>query len=202
MLEGTDLSSAYGSPLMQRGGSMFEEEDEPQVMLPPPSKNIKQSTSTPVQLLPQVNPIQQQLNNIQASQQMVHEVKKPVIAPQQPQQFNSAMFNRSFDMYQQEQQQRIQQQQQQIQHIKQMPYIHQQEPSYWDKLSSKKKETGKFIQSALIILFAISLHVVIDFVLKHYLEAYDISWNRELAIRILYPLAILFLAWNIITFIR
>jgi len=198
MLEGTDLSSAYGSPLMQRGGSMFEEEDEPQVVLPP-SKNIKQST--PVQLLPQGNPIQQQLNNIQASQQQVHEIKKPVTASQQPQQFNSAMFNRSFDMYQQEQQQRIQHQQQ-MQQVKQMSYMHQQEPSYWDKLSSKKKETGKFIQSALIILFAISLHVVIDFVLKHYLEAYDISWNRELAIRILYPLAILFLAWNIITFIR
>lgn len=76
------------------------------------------------------------------------------------------------------------------------------EESYWDKMVNKRKEILKFVHSGLIILFAISLHFIIDFLLKAYLESNDVSHNREILIRVLYPVGILFIAWNIITFIK
>ena len=77
-----------------------------------------------------------------------------------------------------------------------------QEPSYLEKMANKKKEVLKFLQSAMIIVFALALHVVIDFVLKHYLQMYDLSYEKELLIRVAYPLGILFIAWNIITYLK
>lgn len=198
MLEGTDLSSAYGSPLMSRGGSMFEEEDAMPTQIPIPPKKQQEVMPKPLQQVQaqQQNPIMQQLATMQETQQKhMEKPKQPAISQQQ---FDAAMFNRQFDQYHQPQYLLPQAKPQ----MQQQPQFIITEPSYWDRLSSKKKETTKFIQSALIILFAISLHFVIDFVLKHYLEMYDISWNRELLIRILYPLGILFIAWNIIAFIR
>lgn len=70
-------------------------------------------------------------------------------------------------------------------------------PSYWDKLQSKKKELAKFFQSALIIIFALSVHFLIQHYFSQYLSSTDVSFERELVLRLLYPLGIAFIAWNI-----
>lgn len=71
---------------------------------------------------------------------------------------------------------------------------------YFDKLMNKKKDVIKFLQSGLIVLFAFSMHFVIDHYLKIYFENNDVSFEREIFIRLLYPVAIVFIAWNIIAF--
>jgi hypothetical protein len=78
----------------------------------------------------------------------------------------------------------------------------QESQSYIDKLYSKRKDLWKALQISFIILFAISLHFVIDHYLKLYINNTDLSFERELFIRLLYPIAILFLLWNLKTFIK
>jgi hypothetical protein len=128
---------------------------------------------------------------------------QPQYAQQPPQkpQYDINMFNKQF-----EQEQKIATLMNEIKAQKAKQYSQYQQPiyedTYWDKMTNKKKELMRFVQSGLIVLFAISLHFVIDFVLKHYLQANDVSYNREVIIRILYPMGILFISWNIIAFIK
>ena len=69
--------------------------------------------------------------------------------------------------------------------------------SYWDKLMNKKKDIVKFLQSALIIVFALSVHFLISHYFHQYLSSNDVSFERELILRLLYPIGIVFVAWNI-----
>lgn len=103
----------------------------------------------------------------------------------------------------------------QVSHAPQMPSINtvqtipvpppsplQQEQGYFDKIFSKKKEFLKLIQWILIIVFAISLHFFIDHYIRHYLETKDLSFERELLLRALYPVGVLFILWNIRVFTK
>jgi hypothetical protein len=74
--------------------------------------------------------------------------------------------------------------------------------SYVDKLFGKKKELFKILQLALIVTLGLSLHYLIDHYLQNYLQDTDISFERQLLLRILYPLAILFILWNLKVFIK
>jgi hypothetical protein len=220
MLEGTDLSAAYGLVSSVSGPSMFDDEppmQQPQKRAQPQQyqPQLPAQKSTPMKSLPDNNPVMQQVAQIQAIQQRQH------AAPQQQQaqqvqvqqqqhlaaavgtpQYDQNSFHRQFE---QEQQQRMMLQDwnnrrapQQQMYYANLPS----EPSYWDKMVSKKKEVMRFLQSAMIILLAISIHTVIDFVLKHYLQQYDLSYEKELLIRVLYPVGVLLIAWNIITVLR
>lgn len=207
MLEGTDLSSAYSSIINQeqdQGGfsGYYEDVREKEVEVP------KQK---PKQQMPD-NAITQQLAAIQTIANAQYQKSSPPPqkaqqqqVSQQPQTYDMGMFNKQFEQDQRintlvnELKKQKQQQAQQVAVYQQPMYY---DESYWDKMANKKKDIFKFIQSGLIILFAISLHVVIDFVLKHYLQTHDISYNREVMIRFLYPIGILFIAWNIIAFIK
>ena len=210
MLEGTDLSSAYSSIINQeqdQGGfgagsgysSSYEDVREREVEVP--KQKPKQ----------QDNAITQQLAAIQTIANAQYQKSSPPVQKAQQQQAQAPQYDMSVFNKQFEQDQRIntlvnelkkqkQQQQQVAAYQQQQPMYY--DESYWDKMANKKKDIFKFIQSGLIILFAISLHVVIDFVLKHYLQTHDISYNREVMIRFLYPIGILFIAWNIIAFIK
>jgi hypothetical protein len=223
MLEGTDLSSAYSSIINQQehgfdqagsgsgsGGysSSFGQMEDAREVDIPKSQPKQQSRQQPE------NAITQQLQAIQTianAQYQKGPTQKPPAQQQQAQQqqaqqqYDMSTFNKQFDQDQrihtlvnELKKQKQQQAQQQVAYQQPMYY----EESYWDKMANKKKDIFKFIQSGLIILFAISLHVVIDFVLKHYLQIHDISYNREVMIRVLYPLGILFIAWNIIAFMK
>jgi len=75
-------------------------------------------------------------------------------------------------------------------------------PSYIDKLGSKKKEILKLIQLALIIVLGLSLHNIIEFYLKDYITSTDFSYERQILIRLLYPLAIVFVLWNLKVYLK
>lgn len=91
-----------------------------------------------------------------------------------------------------------------LKQIKQTPPAQQktENQSYFDKLFSKRKELWKALQITFIILLAISIHFVIDHYLKVYINNTDLSFERELFIRLLYPIAIIFILWNLKTFVK
>lgn len=193
MLEGTDLNNAYS--LL---GEAHNDMDYGQLAAvvgntpsPPPRK------STPIKDISnqdlQIEKVQQAQQQLQQQQQ----VTRPT-SNQQPS-FDPDFFNKQFIA--------AQQMRNTPQYVYPagtqyaapiMQYNISQEPSYLDRLGSKKKEVLKFIQSGLIILFAISLHFIVDSYLKHYLHMYDITFGREMIIRILYSVLVVFVAWNII----
>lgn len=121
--------------------------------------------------------------------------------PQQPKKqastgyyYDPDTFNKQFDQQQTYYKQQQYTQQQQI--VAPPP----QEPGYFERLFSKKKEFFKLIQWVLIVVLAISVHFFIDHYLKHYVNTTDLTPEREFLIRALYPLAILFILWNLRVF--
>lgn len=74
--------------------------------------------------------------------------------------------------------------------------------SYFDRLFGKKKELFKILQLALIITLGLSLYYFIDHYLKAYLQENDLSFERQLFIRLLYPLSLLFILWNLKVFVK
>lgn len=71
---------------------------------------------------------------------------------------------------------------------------------YFDKLFSRKKDFLKLLQWVLIVLLAIAIHGFIKYYLYQYLSNGDFSFEREMVIRALYPLGILFILWNLRVF--
>jgi hypothetical protein len=78
----------------------------------------------------------------------------------------------------------------------------QQQSTYIDKLFAKKKELLKIIQFSLIIVLAMSIHFIIDYYLKYYIKNNDLTFERELIIRLIYPISIIFIIWNLKTFLK
>lgn len=78
----------------------------------------------------------------------------------------------------------------------------QQQSSYLDKLFSRKKDLLKITQLSLIVVLALSVHFLVDNYLKNYIKNNDFTFERELIIRLLYPLSVLFILWNLKTFVR
>lgn len=77
-----------------------------------------------------------------------------------------------------------------------------QQAGYFDKLGSKKKDVLRIIQLSLVIVLALSLHFVIDHYLKTYIKNNDLSFERELVLRLLYPIAVVFIIWNMKAFVK
>jgi hypothetical protein len=78
----------------------------------------------------------------------------------------------------------------------------QQHTTYLDKLFAKKKELLKIIQFSLIIVLAMSVHFIIDHYLKYYIKNNDLTFERELILRLIYPVSIVFVLWNLKTFVK
>jgi hypothetical protein len=74
--------------------------------------------------------------------------------------------------------------------------------SYFDKLFGKKKELYKVLQLSLMITFGISVHFLIDHYLTQYLADHEMSFERQLFLRILYPVSVLFILWNLRVFVK
>jgi hypothetical protein len=72
---------------------------------------------------------------------------------------------------------------------------------YIDKLMSKKKEVYKFLSFALIVLLALSVHYMIKHYYKVYFEANVLSPTKDFLMRVVYPVSVLVVMWNIRTFI-
>lgn len=69
--------------------------------------------------------------------------------------------------------------------------------SYFDAMVNKKRDVLKMVSFAVIILLAISIHTVADFSLKEIIMSNDFTFKQEVGVRLVYPLAVVFLLWNI-----
>lgn len=78
----------------------------------------------------------------------------------------------------------------------------QQQSGYLDKLFSKKKDMLKIVNLSLIIVLAMSIHFIIDYYMKNYLKMNDLTFERELILRLLYPVSIVFILWNMKAFLK
>lgn len=78
----------------------------------------------------------------------------------------------------------------------------QQQSGYIDKLFSKKKDLLRVLQFSLIIVLALSLHFIVDHYMKYYIKNNDFSFERELILRVLYPVGVLFILWNMKAFLK
>jgi hypothetical protein len=76
------------------------------------------------------------------------------------------------------------------------------EPGYFEKLFAKKKELYKVLQLSLIITLGLSVHFLIDHYLVKYLAENEMSFERQLLLRALYPAAVLFTLWNLRVFVK
>lgn len=199
MLEGTDLMSAYqplGSSTMFDNSSYAPLDDYNQQQEHP-----QQNENKVVKVQQQQIPQQQKQN----SQQL--QVQQPT--PQQQVQYandpragqelyNAGVFNKQY-----EQEIRIQNALNELKRRKEEPQQqYNNSPSYFDKLFGKKKELGKIMQFTLIIVLGLSIHYLIDHYLGNYISNHDMSFERQMFLRILYPVAILFILWNLKVFIK
>jgi hypothetical protein len=75
------------------------------------------------------------------------------------------------------------------------------DPGYFETLWVKRKETTKLIVLALVILLAISGHSAIWHYVKEYVESAVLTQAQEVAVRLAYPLAVLFVLWNVKAFL-
>lgn len=73
---------------------------------------------------------------------------------------------------------------------------------YLDKLLSKKRDVTKLIVFSLVVLLALSLHDVLSFYIKQYLDEAALTAIKEFCVRIIYPIVILFVLWNIKAFTK
>lgn len=73
---------------------------------------------------------------------------------------------------------------------------------YFDKLATKRKDVMRVIQLSLVIVLALSLHFIVDHYLQNYIKNHDLSFERELILRALYPIAIIFVIWNMKAFMK
>jgi ABC-type bacteriocin/lantibiotic exporter with double-glycine peptidase domain len=67
--------------------------------------------------------------------------------------------------------------------------------SFIDSFIMKKREMARFVSVSLIIIFALSLHSTISEIITEYIDANDLTKNKILIIKFMYPLLILLMAW-------
>lgn len=200
MLEGTDLMSAYQQPLVGSSyasnafdnsyanflGEESHEDEKPVAQQQPKQKLQIQDTKQSAQKI-----TEQPQQNIDFNQHYQQ---------QYSQQYDANTINRQYD-----QEQRLVKAINQLKKQKQESFVQQQyqgQPSYFDKLFGKKKEVGKVLQLSLIIVLGLSIYYLIDHYLSQYISEHDLSFERQLFIRLLYPLSILFILWNLRVFIK
>ena len=67
--------------------------------------------------------------------------------------------------------------------------------SFIDMFFKKKKEMVRFVSVSLIIMFALALHQIIADLVGEYIDTNDMSRNKVLITKFLYPVSILATAW-------
>lgn len=188
---GTDLHSAFGGPYdnmnQQDSMSSYMMVDTPQQ----PEKSEIVHKSTPLTHLAN-NQQQINLNQLQQQQQA-----KPLTQPQfhHPQPSNNFPLTQPNDP-------RIGLLLNELQKQQQITASMQDKSGYLDRLFSKKKDLLKVIQLALVIVLALSIHFIIDYYLRNYIKNNDLSFERELIIRLLYPFALIFVLWHMKAFVK
>ena len=73
---------------------------------------------------------------------------------------------------------------------------------YFDKLMARRKELLKFALFSLIILLALSIHYHVKHYYKTFFQSHVLTPPKEFGIRLIYPVVILFIVWNLRVFVR
>lgn len=171
MILGTELSEAY---------EFAPSQSPPQIMVAPPQQSQQ----------PQPN---SRITQSQQSQQQPPKQTDPL--------YNAEAINQQYNM-----EQAILRQAYAMANAKQQPQAsstkttvetYNNEGGYFDMLGSKKKDMLKLIIIAVMILLAMSIHSFVSFWLKEYIVSSELSFRQELGVRLLYPVLVLFLLWNL-----
>lgn len=194
MLEGTDLSSAYQHSLVGAANG-YDGESSYASFFDDGGRGGGGGLESPRQQQSKPNTVERQERP---------EIQQPAIPQQQSAGYDANLFNKQY-----EQEQRIIRAINELKKRKDEASTSSQvqtngpaQPSYFDKLFGKKKEVGKIIQAALIVALGISIYFLIEHYLKEYLSEHDLSFERQLGLRLLFPLSILFIIWNLRVFIK
>jgi hypothetical protein len=191
---GTDLNSAFGSTYDNSNDLMAPfAPDVPQQMSRGTSDIVHKST-------PIVNLNQNSTQNHQPSinlNQLVQQSTQQTPAIQMPQPSNNSTRLSTTG-----QDPRIALLVNELKKQQMLTANMQEQSSYIDKLFSKKKDMLKVLQLALVIVLAMSIHFIIDHYLRNYIKNSDLSFERELLLRFLYPFALLFILWNMKAFVK
>lgn len=188
---GTDLDSAY---TLLSSGEQHAGQTEPLAMNETEKVMSLQQVAQQIQPHPQnikhvPNYPQKHLQHPQQQQQQ----QSVVASGAQSFQYDANMFNQQ---YEKEKYLAYLRKQQQLQLQQQAVNQKNKDTSYTDKMFMKKRDVLKIIMFSLMILLAISLHSAIDFWMKDLVAAYQLSYRHELGIKVLYPVIVIILLWN------
>lgn len=184
MLGGSDLMSAY-QPLSTNDYASLTEEFEdnfaPKQPQPQPQQQSQQSQQQQPQQKQQFPIDQNQAKKYDAADQRLKELMAQLQEKRKTERYVSSQASNQVQ-----------------------PNAPQQESSssYFDKLFSKRKEIYKVLQLSLIITLGLSIHFLIDHYLTKYLADNEMSFERQLILRLMYPLAVLFILWNLRVFVK
>lgn len=183
---GTDLFSAYSEPESMNVNQFdfdkrvtnvdYSPEVEPQ------TQHIPQHETQPQQILQQ-QVLQQQQQPIQ-SKSMIYNQSELL------QDINESELKAQMSMLKQEIETHKKQQKMQYRDSYE-------KKSLIDTIFSKKKEMIRFFSIALIVVLALSMHEIFSDLVKDYIDNNDMSKNKELTLKFLYPIGIFILAWGI-----
>jgi hypothetical protein len=194
----TDLNSAFS---LLSNVSNLSNVPNPDEHLP--SKQVAgASKSHSQQYTPSINtritnPIQSPTNNVGNMQQMAQSL---------PQQQQGALAYDPSTVFKQLEAERQMQymMQQKLAHQKhmqsqqqQMQWQAQKQDGYISRLLGKKRDVLKMIIFAMMILLAISIHTFVDYWMKDFATAYQLSYKQELGLRAAYPILVVFILWNL-----
>jgi hypothetical protein len=201
---GSDLNSAY-APFNSDNEviSPFLQDSPPMIMSEPMKTSEIMHKSTPIVNLGNNIPISQPQPQFQSP--IVPSSSINSIQHTQSQEFSSQHMNQSLNKPLTQpltQDQKIAVLLTELRKQQQLTSNMKQQSSYLDKLFSKKKDLLRIIQLSLVVVLALSLHFIIDHYLKHYIESNDLTFERELIIRLLYPISLVFILWNMKVFVR
>ena len=180
---GTDLFSAYSEP---ESINVNQYDFDQRVANVSYSPEIEPQTQ-PIQEPQQVQQPIQQMQQQPPSKSMIYNQSELL------QDINESALKEQMHMLKQEID--TQKKQQQMQYRENYEKI-----SLIDAIFNKKKEMIRFFSIALIIVLALSMHEIFSEFVKEYIDSNDLSKNKEITLKFLYPISIFILAWGIKVF--
>ena len=181
---GTDLFSAYSEPESINVNQFDFDQRVTNVNYSPDIEHQSQSIPEPQQVQ---QPPQVQQQPIQSTKSMMYNQSELL------QDINESALKEQMHVLKQEIE--TQKRQQQMQYRENY-----EKKSLIDAIFNKKKEMIRFFSIALIIVLALSMHEIFSEFVKEYIDSNDLSKNKEITLKFLYPISIFILAWGIKVF--
>ena len=181
---GTDLFSAYSEPESINVNQYDFDQRVANVSYSPEIEPQTQPIQEPQQVQQPIQQVQQQQP---PSKSMIYNQSELL------QDINESALKEQMHVLKQEIE--TQKKQQQMQYRENY-----EKKSLVDAIFNKKKEMIRFFSIALIIVLALSMHEIFSEFVKEYIDSNDLSKNKEITLKFLYPISIFILAWGIKVF--